>query len=550
MGRIAQSLQDMSIKKKILCLILLANLLSIIIYTAYSIYFQVKDERRQIDARLETAARLVTEFIGNDYLNRATSSNAIPADEYAKRVARLGDFARSSQLAYLYVMAVVDGKVIYILDGASQEEVSKGNYGKYYQPYTDASPAVLNTWNSGQEQSDEYTDKFGAFRSVFVPVTLPNGAKFVVGADFKADSVHQALQRVILEQLGIAAILLLLSGVLSWLFSSIIARAIHHITYQISQSAQNRDLTRDIAITTQDDLGRMAREFSSLLKGVRQVFGQAQNIVESNVERSTQFQVASQDLQKGLNDSSEKIHHVANRATVILENAEQAATVTMQVRAEVEQTSQQLADARQVLGEMVQGVHQSIESGNQLATGLTTLNTDAREIGKILGVISEISDQTNLLALNASIEAARAGEAGRGFAVVADEVRKLATRTQVTVQESNAIVDKIVQGIDKAVHYMDTNSRTAEALTVSSRSSLDSMDNMVSLMRNTSGIVNKAVSNVSDIKQAVDEISGQVDQVKQVLQARVDDSVEIFAAAQGLNQQALELRGHLASFRA
>jgi hypothetical protein len=65
------------------------------------------------------------------------------------------------------------------------------------------------------------------------------------------------------------------------------------------------------------------------------------------------------------------------------------------------------------------------------------------ELGKLVGVIKDISAQTNLLALNAAIEAARAGDQGRGFAVVADEVRKLATR-------SREAADLVWSGIEKA----------------------------------------------------------------------------------------------------
>jgi methyl-accepting chemotaxis protein len=539
----------MTIQRKILLLIVLANLVSIVIYTAFSIVSQERAERRVIDARLDNAARSVPRFIGSEYLQRAKTAGSVPADEYVKQVARMGDYAKDGGLAYLYVMTVVDNKVFYVLDGAPADEIAKGNFAKHFQAYPDASPAVLAAWQSHSEQSAEYTDRFGSFRSVFLPVKLPDGSRVVVGADIRADSVAAAMLEVLWQQLAIGAGLLLISVLLSLLCAKLVTRAIRDITDQISFVAKHKDFRRDITVHSRDSIGLMAQEFTGLLRGLRGIFGEAQNIVESNVVRSQQFRSTSDGMQRDLAGTAGKIDDMARHAADILSNAEQSAEITAKVRDEVGNASQQLAEARRVLGEMVVGLDHNIESGALLASELQTLNSDAREIGGVLAVISEISDQTNLLALNAAIEAARAGEAGRGFAVVADEVRNLATRTQTTVEQTRQIVDKIVEGIDRSVERMASNGQMAEKLTTASRGSLDSIDGMVEVIRAASHSVEHAVDNVNEIKQAVHEIWQQVDAVQQKLRGSVQNSEEIQQAAQGLSEQAELLKTHLAAFQ-
>jgi methyl-accepting chemotaxis protein len=71
----------------------------------------------------------------------------------------------------------------------------------------------------------------------------------------------------------------------------------------------------------------------------------------------------------------------------------------------------------------------------QVVQTMSAIDTAARRIVDIIGVIEGIAFQTNILALNAAVEAARAGEQGRGFAVVAGEVRNLAQRANSAARE-------------------------------------------------------------------------------------------------------------------
>ena len=83
-------------------------------------------------------------------------------------------------------------------------------------------------------------------------------------------------------------------------------------------------------------------------------------------------------------------------------------------------------------------------------------------IGRIIGVIDDISNQTSLLALNASIESARAGEHGRGFAVVAMEVRRLAERTGIATREIDQTVRAIQNGTAEVIESIRIGMLRAE----------------------------------------------------------------------------------------
>lgn len=107
------------------------------------------------------------------------------------------------------------------------------------------------------------------------------------------------------------------------------------------------------------------------------------------------------------------------------------------------------------------GIEQVREESEIAARTAQRLDQASRQIGQIVGMISDISEQTTLLSLNATILAAQAGDHGRGFAVVAGQIKELSLRTADSAKKISDLVDHLRTDIAATVQSAERTRESA-----------------------------------------------------------------------------------------
>lgn len=544
------SLRSIGLQAKILLAFTLVNLISIAAFISYAQYIKAQDIREQVDNRLRAAAHALPRLLGNDYLERSLKADGLHEGEYMAQVRNLGEYVQDVELKFAYALLVdAAGRAFYLADAASQQEIAGGVYGNHLEEYSDASPAVAQAARTGQAQFDEYTDSYGTFRSIFLPMHTASGQTYVVGVDITLSRLDQDIASSLHSLLLIGAVTLVIGLLLSWLATQMLVRAIRQLTGQLNQIAQNRDLSRPLAVSSNDELGQMGTRLSSLLQDLRQTLSGALGMADSNQQLAERFLHRADDITQQLQQAAQQLADVDQHGHSIQHAAGESSNHAGAVRSNLERTSSELSRAHQELQNLITEVHSSTDSNIELAGDLDRLSQEAQQIGQVLQMIAGISEQTNLLALNAAIEAARAGEAGRGFAVVADEVRKLASQTQSVLGDAHQVIDQVTGAIRQIAQRMGSTAERSRALAGNADEALDTLDALVRQMDEVNLNVEQALASSAHIQHAVTDMSGRLGQMRNAFEHTRLDVDAINDSAAELGDTARALRSGLGVFR-
>ena len=347
---------------------------------------------------------------------------------------------------------------------------------------------------------------------------------------------------------GVTSIIILLSGLIGFMLTRMIAPRLQEATTALERIA-GKDLTVTVESDSSDELGRMSTALNTSVAAMRSVLGTVAQGAENLSAAAAQMSTRSLEANGNAQSQSGKTNQIAAAAqemtaTIgeISKNAESAANA-----------SRRSAEMANQGGTVMQAAAKTMEristATSSVAGKMTELAARSEEIGKVVTVIQDISEQTNLLALNAAIEAARAGEHGRGFAVVAGEVRRLAERTRSATEEIAGTISSIQHETRQTLELMAESHEAVDSGIGETSRARQSLEAIIGSSREVEHMIQMIATAATEQTSAASEISESATHISQLATENSHAAEETADGCKQLSVLANDLDGIIRQFR-
>ncbi len=276
---------------------------------------------------------------------------------------------------------------------------------------------------------------------------------WTVGTGVYVDDVDRQVRTIALVMfagmLAVSALVYLLARTMA----RRMVRPLHHLV----EGLRHSDLSRQIRVTVEDEVGEAARAFNDYNGGMRKT-------VLDVSEYATRVASGSTELAASAEQMSQAVAEIARVSEDLKTAGEQVSEAMRSLGTNADRVAGRTQEAETRSRDVVQETDRSAEAGQGTARGMADIQQVTGQIVQAVSVIQEIARQTNLLSLNAAIEAAKAGQQGKGFAVVAEEVRKLAERSATAAREIEALILRTQEVVSGGVQSVDATLASLEAI--------------------------------------------------------------------------------------
>ncbi len=328
-----------------------------------------------------------------------------------------------------------------------------------------------------------------------------------------------------------------------------INRTMRLIDRELDAIVKNRDFTKQMAVTTNDELRRIVENINKLIAFAKEAIVLAKKGVENDAKVANELAQTAMEIGNNMEQEAYFVAQSAQNAQNVKEPLLRSVQSLDSAQTEMQQANSLLQLSKENILGLVKEVKKSATKEEYIAKELGRLVDLTDETKNVLTLIEEIANQTNLLALNAAIEAARAGEHGKGFAVVAEEVRGLAEKSRHHVEKINGTIIELLTQINSISQEIANNAKNIMRLSRSVDNIEADVDSISSVMDKTVQSSLDASSQIKNILKNIEEIISDVDKINELSSLNARNVEEIATATEYLYKQIELLRTKLQEYK-
>jgi methyl-accepting chemotaxis protein len=389
-------------------------------------------------------------------------------------------------------------------------------------PDSPANPEVLKAFAAGKRlETRQVEDGLHTLRAV-VPLVNEErckqchdaGDKFrgaILLTSSQEDGYQSARRMIIILVAAGLCFFAVMMICMYWFIKKSIVRDILFFSEKLKDiTAGEGDLTKEIPVRSDDEIGDLARHINHLVRTLREtitlLYQLAENISISLCQVSNRTAITV-DAAADQKDRSQAVavaaEQMAATLNVVAGNTHQAAGYSSQV-------DQAASEGMAVVDGACSSIMLVRENVVKTLGTVGRLEASSAQIGDIINLIEDIADQTKLLALNAAIEAARAGEHGRGFAVVADEVKMLSEKTATSTKEIAKIITNIQLESREASRSIAEEQERVEDGVAQSTAARECLERILGLAGETAQLITQIASATEEQSATTNEITEKI----------------------------------------
>jgi len=164
---------------------------------------------QSINDKLLHAALGASAILGDQYHDHLVDKSSKSEVEDLNTIRKLSSFNESMGTAFVYTVVKRGGNAFLVSSSASAKEVRENNFVRFFDPYPDASQTLLDSFERTTPSWIDYTDHWGDFRAVFVPLKSQDGTPYVAGAEITLADYYRQLNQDSLHHIVLAILVFL-----------------------------------------------------------------------------------------------------------------------------------------------------------------------------------------------------------------------------------------------------------------------------------------------------------------------------------------------------